>query len=67
MTAFQLPANGKCPKCGAPIKDKRYEAHDSKPEAAVYYDCPKCGEVLADTIDISSRGRSKANPSGREE
>jgi DNA-directed RNA polymerase subunit RPC12/RpoP len=50
---FQLPANGKCPKCGAPIAVKRYQKHHTRPEATAYYDCPNCGEVPAEQLDIS--------------
>ena len=51
--SFSGPANGKCPKCGAPIPTFRIVKHDSKPEALHYYDCEKCGQVLVKVWDTS--------------
>jgi len=52
MPSIELPANGKCPKCGAHIKMTRYEPHPVKDLAYAYYDCEKCGKVMAKVIDI---------------
>ena len=54
MPSIELPANGKCPKCGADIPKARIVKHESKPEALHYYDCPKCNKpVLVKVWDIS--------------
>jgi predicted RNA-binding Zn-ribbon protein involved in translation (DUF1610 family) len=53
MPSIELPANGKCPKCGADIPKARIVKHESKPEAFHYYDCDKCGPVLVKVWDIS--------------
>ena len=53
MPSISLPANGKCPKCGAKIAITRYEPHPSKSEALAYYDCEKCGQVLVKVCDTS--------------
>jgi DNA-directed RNA polymerase subunit RPC12/RpoP len=50
---FTLPANGKCPKCGARILLTRYEPHPVKDNAYAYYDCEKCGPVMVKVIDIA--------------
>jgi hypothetical protein len=50
-SVFTLPANGKCPKCGAHIPQARIEAHPTKPIAFHYYDCDKCGQVLVRVHD----------------
>jgi hypothetical protein len=49
-----LPANGKCPKCGADIKLSRIEPHPIKPIAYHYYDCAKCGQVLVRVYDLKN-------------
>jgi hypothetical protein len=43
MPSLHLPANGKCPKCGAIITISRIEPHPVKPIAYHYFDCAKCG------------------------
>ena len=53
MPSIELPANGKCPKCGAKIMLSRIEPHQVKPIAYHYYDCPNCEEVLVGEYDIS--------------
>jgi ribosomal protein S27AE len=55
MPDFQLPANGKCPKCGAKISLTRYTPHPLKDNAYAYYDCSKCGPVMVKAIDINIR------------
>jgi hypothetical protein len=50
---IELPANGKCPKCGAGIPLSRIEPHPVKPIAFHYYDCLRCGQVLVKVHDIS--------------
>jgi DNA-directed RNA polymerase subunit RPC12/RpoP len=52
MPSITLPANGKCPKCGAIIKLSRIEPHPTKDEALHYYDCEKCGPVLVKVYDL---------------
>jgi hypothetical protein len=52
MPSIHLPANGKCPKCGADIKLSRIEPDMFKPIAYHYYDCAKCGQVLVKVYDL---------------
>jgi predicted nucleic-acid-binding Zn-ribbon protein len=57
MPSIHLPANGKCPKCGAHITLSRIEPHPVKPIAYHYYDCAKCGPMLVKVHDISIPGK----------
>jgi predicted nucleic-acid-binding Zn-ribbon protein len=66
VSSIHLPANGKCPKCGATIPFSRIEPHPTKDIAFHYYDCLKCGPVLVKVYDISIPGKSKASPEDRE-
>jgi len=53
MPSIHLPANGKCPKCGAVISISRIEPHPTKPIAYHYFDCARCGQVLVKVYDTS--------------
>jgi hypothetical protein len=66
MPSIQLPANGKCPKCGVHIRLSRIEPHPKKNEALHYYDCAKCGPVMVKVIDISISGKSEDQTIGSE-
>lgn len=49
----EFPANGKCPKCGAPIAYGGFEVHPVRSDVAEkHYDCENCGRVKIGEVSL---------------